>query len=126
MKYSRDDIAKAFVKRADKVGVKRAAKDLAALMLEQRMHEDADQIIQDIMSEYAKSHGVIEANIKTAYPLSGDLKKQIEERVKNKTNAKKVLLNEEIDNSLLGGVVISAPGMELDLSIKSKLAKLKA
>lgn len=126
MKYQRADIAKAFVERADKVGVKRATKDLAALLLEQRTHEEADEIIADIMAEYARTQGVVESTVKTAYPLSKELKKQLEQKVKTKTGAKKVLLTEEIDRSLLGGVIVTAPGMELDLSLKSKLNKLKA
>jgi F-type H+-transporting ATPase subunit delta len=126
VKYSREDIAKAFVERADKAGVRRATKDLAALLLEQRTHEEADEIIVDIMAEYARAHNVVEATIITAYPLSSGLKSELEKKIKNKTGAKKVLLTEEIDRSLLGGVIITAPGMELDLSLKSKLNKLKA
>ena len=54
------------------------------------------------------------------------MKKQLSELVKTTTNAKKVILHEQIDSSLLAGVVLSAPDMELDLSIKSKLTKLRA
>lgn len=126
MKYSRSDIAKAFVSRADEVGVKRASKDLAALVLEQRIHEEVDEIIEDIMAEYSRTHGIVESTVTSAHPLSSELKKQLEQKVKTKTGAKKVILNEEIDRSLLGGVVVTAPGMELDLSLKSKLNKLKA
>lgn len=125
MKYQRTDIAKAFVARADKVGTKRAVKDLAALLLEQRLHGEIEEIAQDVATEYAKTHGIIEAKIRTALPLSSELKKQLEERIKNKTGAKKVITEVEIDRSLLGGVIVTAPGMELDLSLKSKLAKLK-
>lgn len=126
MKYSRSDIAKAFVTQADKVGTKRATKDLAALLLDQRIHGDVDLILEDIAKEYNRVHGVVESTVKTAHPLSKDLKAELEKRVKAKTGAKKVIINEEIDRSLLGGVIVSAPGMELDLSLKNKLNKLKA
>jgi len=126
VKYSRSDIAKAFVAQADKVGTKRAAKDLAAFLLDQRMHGDFELILEDIAKEYNRVHGVVESTVKTAHPLSKELKTQLEKRVKEKTGAKKVIMNEEIDRSLLGGVIVTAPGMELDLSLKSKLNKLGA
>jgi len=126
MKYSRSDIAKAFVASADKIGTKKATKNLAALLLEQGMHGRIDEIMDDIAAQFAKLHGVMEANVKTAYPLSAEVKKDIEARVKKETSAKKVIINETIDRSLLGGVIITAPDMELDLSLKTKLAKLKA
>ena len=125
MKYSRADIAKAFVTQADKQGVKRATKDLAALLLDQRIQGETDEIIAAIAAEYARTHGVVESTGKSAYPLSADLKKQLEERVKRSTGAQKVVLHEEIDSSLLGGAIVTAPGMELDLSLKSKLTRLK-
>jgi len=125
VKYSRSDIAKAFVASADKIGTKKATKNLAALLLEQGMHSQIDEIIDDIAAQYAKLHGIMEANVRTAYPLSAAVKKDIQDRVKIETSAKKVIINETIDRSLLGGVIITAPDMELDLSLKTKLAKLK-
>lgn len=126
MAFDRTDIAKGFVKRLDKVGPKKAVKELASLLLEQRIHSQVDEILADISKEYARVHGVVEAEARTVFPLSKNLKKELSERVKKSTGAKSVILHEEIDKSLLGGVIVSAPDMELDLSLKTKLAKLKA
>lgn len=126
MKLHRPAIAKAFVAQADKHGIDQAVKELAALMLEDRIHEQIEEIILDIAEVYRTEHGVIEADVTSAFKLSADLKKKLIERVKESTGAKKVILHESIDPSLLAGVVLSAPDMELDLSLKTKLAKLKA
>lgn len=126
MKYTRADIAKGFMSQADKHGVKKATQDTAALILEQRLHGDLDQIIDDIAREYAKQKGIIEAEVKTAFKLTADARALIIEKVKQKTGAKTIKLHETIDRSLLGGVIVTAPDMELDLSLKTKLAKLKA
>ncbi len=125
MKYSRTDIARGFVKTLDKRGNKKAVKDLAALMIDQRMHGQIEEILEDIQIEYAKVHGVVEAHARTTHPLSSSLKDELVRKVKDATNAKKVILTESVDRSLLGGVIVTAPGMELDLSLKTKLAKLK-
>ena len=126
MRYSRTDIAHGFVARFDKVGAKKAIRELASLLLEQRLHDQIEEIVSDIGKEYTKKHGIIEAEARSAFPLSAQLKKELNEHVKRSTGAKTVILHEELDTSLLGGVVISAPDMELDLSLKTKLAKLKA
>ena len=126
MRLRRPEIARAFVDQADKHGIDHAVKELAALMLEDRIHEQIEEIILDIAEVYREKHGVIEADVKTAYKLSAELKKLLVARVKDSTGAKKVILHEAVDSSLLAGVVLSAPDMELDLSLKTKLAKLRA
>ena len=126
MAMDRMAIARGFVSRLDKVGAQKAVKELAALVLEYRLHSQIDEILADISQEYARVHGVVEAEARTAFPLSEELKDALSERVKASTGAKKVILHEEIDTTLLGGVIVNAPDMELDLSLKTKLAKLRA
>jgi F-type H+-transporting ATPase subunit delta len=122
---ARSDIAKGFVAQLGKVGAKKATQELAAMILELRLEGDFEALLLDISKEYARQHGLIEAEARTAFPLSAELKKQLADRVKEATGAKSVVLHEEVDPSLLGGVIVSAPDMELDLSLKTKLARLK-
>lgn len=124
MKYSRTDIAVGFVKTAQQHGNKKAVKELAALILELRLHGQVEEIIQDISGEYARL-GFVEAEVKTAFKLSQKLKKQLETYVKNHTGAESVLLHEEVDKNLLAGIVLTAPGLELDTSLMSKLKSIQ-
>lgn len=126
MALDRTNIARGFVARLDEVGAKKATKELAALLIDQRLHGQVEDILVDISHEYTRVHGVIDAEARTAFPLSDSLKKELIERVKQSTGAKSVILHEEIDKSLLGGVVVKTSESELDLSLKTKLAKLKA
>ena len=125
MRYRRADIAKAFIIEADK-NMDRAIKQLASLILEERMHSVVEDILNDISTEYRLQKGYVEAEVITAFKLSEKLKQQLELRIKTETGAKNVNLNETVDASLLAGVIVSAPEMELDLSLKTKLAKLRA
>ena len=125
MNYRRTDVAKAFIIEADK-NMDRAIKQLASLILEERMHSQVEDILNDIAREYRLQKGYIEADVLTAFKLNKELKQQLEQRVKLETGAKNVNLNETVDSSLLAGVIVSAPGMEINLSLKSKLAKLRA
>ena len=125
MKYSRSDIAKGFMKQADAKGLKKAINSTAALILEQGLHSQFDQIMDDIAREYAKQKGVVEANVRTAFKLTPDSKVAIVKKVQQTTGAKTVKLHETVDRSLLGGIIVTAPDMELDVSLKTKLTKLK-
>lgn len=126
MAFDHLEIAEGFIVRLDKVGTKKAVKELASLLVDQRLHSQVEDILISIADEYAKKYGLVEAEARTAFPLSKELKEELEKRVQQSTGAKKVILHEEIDRSLLGGVIISAPDMELDLSLRTKLAKLRA
>ena len=125
MNYRRTDVAKAFIIEADK-NMDRAIKQLASLILEERMHSQVEDILNDISTQYRLQKGYVEADVISAFKLGEKLKRQLELRIKSETGAKNVNLNETLDSSLLAGVIVSAPGMELDLSLKSKLAKLRA
>lgn len=126
MRITRTDIAKAFVREADKKSVTQAVTELAALLLENRMHDQVEELVLDIAKEYQEQHGVVEAEVLSAHILSTQLKQQLKDQVKKTTGAKKVILHEVVDPTLLGGMVLTAPDMELDTSLKTKLAKLKA
>ncbi len=125
MSFSRTHIAHGFVTFADQHGTKKAIEQLAALVLEQHLHGQVEEILADIEQEYLRVHGVAEAHVKTAFKLSDKLKTELGDLVKRTIDAKQVNIIEEVDRSLLGGVTVTAPDMELDLSLRTKLSKLK-
>jgi len=120
------DIARGFVSQLDEKGSKIAVNELAALILENRMHSHVDSILESIQMERLRVDGVVEAEATSVYPLTTQLKKDIQKIVAAKTNAKSVILHEQLDPRVLGGVKITAPEMELNLTLQAKLAKLKA
>ncbi len=119
-------IARGFIMQLEKNGLNKAISQLAALIIENRIHNQTDEILESIQYEYQHQYGIVEATTTSVHSLSADLKKRIQAIVAQKTNTKKVILHEELDPTVLGGVKIAAPGLELDLSLKTKLAKLKA
>lgn len=123
---SHTDIARGFVAKLDASGTKEATKQLAALIIEEKLHNQTDEILDSIQTEYQRVHGIVEATTHSVFPLSAASKKQIQAVVAKKVHAKQVVLHELIDPTVLGGVKVTAPDMELDLTLKAKLAKLKA
>ncbi len=126
MSVNHTDIAKGFVAHLDSHGAKNATKQLAAYIIENRIHNQTNEIMDSIQTEYQRKHGIVEATTASVHPLTADLKKRVQTIVAEKTGANKVVLHELLDPSVLGGVKINAPEMELDLTLKTKLAKLKA
>ena len=126
MSVNHTDIAKGFVAQLDAHGVKKATQQLAAYLLENRIQNQTNEVMESIQSEYQRVHGIVEATATSVHPLTADIKRRVQAIVADKTGAKKVVLHEQIDPSVLGGVKVNAPNMELDLTLKTKLAKLKA
>lgn len=70
------------------------------------------------------AEGVIRADITAARKISRSVLEQIEKIVMKRTGAKKILWQEEIDESILGGAVVSYNDTVLDISLKQAIAEL--
>lgn len=78
----------------------------------------------DFAELYYKEKGIILAHVRSAVPLSEDERDKILKKLSEKT-AKKVELKCEVDESLIGGLVLSYDGKEFDGSLKAKLSSFK-
>ena len=73
---------------------------------------------------YDEYHNVLKVTVKTARPMSDENRDILIERLEKKYN-KNIRLKEDVDERLIGGIVIIAKGKILDLSIQTKLESLK-
>lgn len=99
-------------------------KQLAAYLVDQRRTNELASIVRDIAHHLAQA-GVVSATVTSAFELSAATKKLIQEYVKQQTSAKTVTLSEVIDESVLGGIKITTPGKELDMTVAHQLTKLR-
>lgn len=67
--------------------------------------------------------GVIEAQVKVAFPLSEDHRHQLQTALEKRFHSK-VTLNVLKDESLIGGAIVRVGDWVMDGSVKGKLAKL--
>ena len=72
----------------------------------------------------ASSRGEVSAEVTSATPLSADQLKTLAETLKAKVG-KTVTLNEHVDPSLIGGLVVKVGSRMIDSSLKTKLAAMK-
>lgn len=79
---------------------------------------------KEFMNEYNRRQGVLTAVVTSAAPLTEEQKAKIASLVIEATN-KKVVLETNIDQDLIGGFVLKVGDKQIDTSIASSLNKLK-
>ena len=97
---------------------------LAAYIVEHKLQKDIELIVADIAWNLAKA-GHVDAHVTTAHPLDSSLKQTVIEYVKRIESASVVEVREQIDPSLLGGIIVETPSKRFDASIATKLKRLR-
>jgi F0F1-type ATP synthase delta subunit len=126
MKAHRVKIAGTIAGNTLKKGVnKKYAKEVAAYLLESRRVGDLDSILRDVQADWAKA-GYLEIIAESAHPLTATLRAEITRRAKAiYPDTKRVVITEENNPEIIGGVRLSLPGKQLDLSVEAKLNRFK-
>ena len=75
--------------------------------------------------EYRGLHGMVDARVRTAVPLSPELRERLRAAVARFTG-KQPDLTEKVEPSLLGGMVVEVAGKKIDTSVSSRLSQLGA
>lgn len=83
------------------------------------------EIIDAFSEIWNKEDKELVANVTTPRELTGESRNTIIEYLKKRTSSDKVALNENIDESLLGGFILKYESRILDGSLKTNLADLK-
>lgn len=73
---------------------------------------------------YLEKNNMILANVKTVIPLLKEEREELIEKLGNKYN-KKIILEEEIDKSIIGGVYVRVGDDVLDGTLSTRLKDIK-
>lgn len=103
---------------------KEIAQQLAAYLIWTRRTRELSTIVRDIQF-YLAEHGHIAGTVTSAHDLTAETLKQIKAFTKDKTGAKNVSLDTNVDEALIGGIKLEIPGYELDSTIARQLTTLK-
>jgi F-type H+-transporting ATPase subunit delta len=74
---------------------------------------------------WQRENGELLVNLQSARPLVGGAKDIVVDYLKDKTKAASIILEEEIDQSLIGGFILRYDNRIIDTSIKSQLNTLR-
>ena len=72
---------------------------------------------------YNQAHGIVEAYVTTAVALDDEQRVRMAEKLSQMTG-KKVVLNEKVDASLVGGVLVEMNGQRYDNTLKNRLKSI--
>lgn len=81
-------------------------------------------IYDEFRSMYNKHMNILEVTVTTSEKMSDVIRQKLVDKLASVTG-KKIVLDEKIDRSLLGGIVVKYENTEIDSSVKGKLDKLK-
>lgn len=90
--------------------------------------KNRENILPDIAeafhNQYNERKGIVIAQVVTAFPLDEKLRDQFKQVVKSHFN-KEVELKEKVDDSLIGGYVLTIEDKQIDETLNGKLKQLK-
>lgn len=94
------------------------------ILLDKNRFEYLKEIHDDFRNLVFPYKNTVEATVLTVVPLDEDQRKALEEKLKQRFN-KKVILDNKIDESILGGAVVYVGDQIIDGSIKNQLNQMK-
>ena len=126
MSKSRHHLAEIIGERSLHVdNFKALAKEVAAYLLETGRSDELESLMRDVMA-YRAAHGVVEVTTLTAHPLSDQDLVDIRAILKQEyPHAKKFTIDQQQSPEVVGGVLLSMPGEQLDLSVRGTVNKFK-
>lgn len=126
MKARRTRIARVVADQTLKSGIsQKFAREIAAYLMSEHRTAEVDSLVRDVQADWAAA-GQVEVIASSAHPLNAAAKADIASRAKKLyPGAKRVIVTEKLDPSLIGGVRLNFADSQLDLSLRSKLNQFK-
>lgn len=121
---SRDDQTKAVDAIAEKAGFTETVRNFLGVVAGNHRLFALDDMIRAWRALLADHRGEITADVITATALNDSQRKAVETALKEATGSQ-VLINEEIDASLIGGMIVRVGSRMVDSSLKTKLQRLQ-
>jgi len=122
--YSRGEQGRAIAAVAGQMGLGRLVGNVLGLMAAKGRLYVAPGLIRDFTALLAAERGEIAAEVASAVPLSDAQTDALKEKIRAAVG-KDVSLTVNVDESLLGGLVVKVGSRMIDTSIRSKLASLQ-
>jgi F-type H+-transporting ATPase subunit delta len=105
--------------------IEKSIADFASYIYKERKLKLAEKIFEQFTAIYSKEKGIIETEITTAQKLESSQEDNVKSYVKEKYQAKEVVLKNIIDENIKGGIILKVRDEVVDGSVKGKLAELK-
>ena len=84
------------------------------------------RVIEEYDLALEEGTGVITVDVTTAVPLDDATRELVRKKMSADFDGKEITLQEHVDKSILGGIILDAHGKRIDASVHSKLEKARA
>lgn len=105
--------------------IEKAVADFARYIYRNRKLKLVDKIIGQFAKIYNKEKGIVEAEVVTREKMDEATERKVKDYIEKKYHAKEVVLNNIIDASIKGGVIIKVGDEVMDGSVVGRLSELK-
>ncbi|GAA5929091.1 F1F0 ATP synthase subunit 5 [Sporobolomyces koalae] len=119
----------ALLKKSSPKGASDLTKNFFEVLADNGRLYETDKVISDFLEIMSAHRGEVKVTITTAAPLEKDLQKRLEDSLKSSQvaqNGKSLIIENKVNEAVLGGLVIDFGDKTLDLSVASKVSKLNA
>ncbi|MEQ8907665.1 MAG: ATP synthase F1 subunit delta [Vicingaceae bacterium] len=103
--------------------------DLSLKLIQQTVQHNRENLLgvifEQMITQYNNSHRIAKVDVSTAIPLEESIKEEISKKFIETFKLSKVELNEEVDEDLIGGLVLRMGDKQLDASIRRQLNDIK-
>lgn len=121
MKLSRRQLAEYIIAHPGDAAIKQ----VAGYLVSEGRAKEVNLVIREV-EVILEKRGRTVARVGSARKLDADQQRKVISMLKSRDNVQSVEIINEVDPSLLGGVVVRTPGMEVDVSVREKLNRLRS
>lgn len=111
---------------ATRLGVSRLTRDFLALVAAQGRADHLGAIAAAYREVMDAEQGIVRARVRTAVPLGDEGRTTLAGRLGQALQGKRVVIEEVVDESLLGGFVAEIGSLIVDGSLDGQLARMRA
>jgi len=84
-----------------------------------------NEIIDVFLSEISRINGEVKAEVTSSFALDKSQQDEVKSAISKTTGVKKIVLSNNVDESLIGGLIVKIGSKMIDNSIKTKLNRLE-
>lgn len=108
-----------------KEGASKYVANLLQMAFDYRRMSDMVAIVDEFERRYDEKHKRVHAEVVTAVQLDETRGNQLRDNLAARLGAQEIVLNEKVDPTILGGVVVKTANQTLDGSIKTKIEQIR-
>lgn len=97
-----------------------------ALVRKNGKTKDLERIMANFEDIFNEKEGILPVEIETYREISEEEKKEIENFLKEKYGQKKIIINQKVNQEIIGGIILKAGDDLWDFSLARKIRRIKA